>query len=336
MSVDTDEVVAQDKPKTAPKSWKSHAITWARRVLLVAVVVGAGYYLVTRWDEVWTTLTNVPWYAAVGSLLVLIAGMLANTWSWRTIVDDLGSPIGRVLGSQIFLVSQLGKYVPGAVWAYVLQMELGKKAGLPRARMFVASLVQVGVAVVASLALGVLALPMLMKDSPGAVWLYALLPFGLAVLHPKVMTWAVNLVLKVLRKAPLPHPLHFRTIVSTLLFTTVSYVCFGAHLWLLTLSTGKAGIDVLLLCIGAIAIGLTASLFFFILPSGAGVRDLAVALALGAAVGSDAAVAFAVASRAMFTFADVATAGGAALLAKLTNPTAKAKPAEAAPAPAAD
>ncbi|HET9138246.1 lysylphosphatidylglycerol synthase domain-containing protein [Actinophytocola sp.] len=301
----------------APPSLRSRVVTWARRLLLLAVVAGAGYYLVTRWDEVWATLRTVPWPSAVLSLTAVIAGILFGTLSWQTIVDDLGPPIGRTRGAQIFLVSQLGKYVPGAVWAYVLQMELGKKAGVGRARMFVGSLVQLGVSIVASLALGVLALPVLLDEVQGAVWLYLVLPFGLATLHPRVMTWGVNLVLRVLRKAPLDHPLHWSTIIRTLIFSMLSYTLFGTHLWLLATADGSPQVNVLLLCVGAIAMGLTAGLFFFILPSGAGVRDLLVALALAPAVGPAAGAAFAVASRAMFTVADVTTAGAAAVVAKV-------------------
>jgi glycosyltransferase 2 family protein len=320
MTVETE--VSAEPPATPAKarSWKSQVINWGRRVLLVAVLVGAGYWLATRWDEVWTTLSAVPWHSAVLSLTAVTLGILFSTVAWQSIVDDLGSPIGKVRGSQIYLVSQLGKYVPGAVWAYVLQMELGKKAGIPRARMFVSSLVQLGVAVVASLLLGLLALPKLTEEAPGAVWLYALLPFGLAALHPRVMTWGVNLVLRLLRKAPLAHPLHWRTIGKTLVYTTLSYVLFGTHLWLLATTNGTPDVKVLLLCVGALAVGLTAGVFFFILPSGAGVRDLLIAVALAPAVGPTGGLAFAVASRAMFTVADVGTAGVAALVARIRPP----------------
>lgn len=304
----------------APPSLKSQIVTWLRRLLLAAVVVGAGYYLVTRWDEVWAAMRQVPWYSAVLSLLAVVAGIMSSTLGWQAIVDDLGKPVGRVRASQIFLVSQLGKYVPGSVWAYVLQMELGRKAGLPRARMFVSSLVQLGVSVVASLALGVLALPVLLAETPGAVWLYAVLPVGVIALHPTVMTWGVNLILRLLRKAPLDHRLHWSTILKTLAYAMGTYVLFGVHLWLLATAGGAPQLKVLLLCVGAIAIGLTAGLFFFILPSGAGVRDLLVALALAPALGPEAGAAFAVASRAMFTVADVGTAGVAALVARLRPP----------------
>lgn len=310
----------QEPPAKGRAGSRERIIGIARRVLLAAVVIGAGYYLVTRWSEVWATLSSVPWYSALLSLVVVVLGILAGTAAWQQVVDDLGHPIGRVRGSQIYLVSQLGKYVPGAVWAYVLQMELGKKAGLARSRMFVASLVQVGVAVVVSLVVGLLALPTLLSESPGTVWLYAILPFGLIALHPRVMTWGVNLVLRVARRAPLENPLRWSTILKTLGFTVVANVLFGSHLWLLATASGGPQADVLLVCIGAISIGLTAGLFFFFLPSGAGVRDVLVAIALAPMVGVVEGAAFAVASRVMFTVADIGTAGAAALIARITHP----------------
>lgn len=335
MTVETEATPDQPAPAAKARSWKSQVINWGRRVLLAAVLVGAGYWLASRWDEVWATLSGVPWYSAVLSMIAVIAGILFSTVAWQSIVDDLGSPIGKVRGSQIFLVSQLGKYVPGAVWAYVLQMELGKKAGIPRARMFIGSLVQLGVAVVSSLVLGLLALPRVTEEVPIAGWLYVLLPFLLVALHPKVMTWGVNLVLRLLRKAPLPHPLHWRTILKTFFYTALSYVLFGTHLWLLASAGGAPDYEVLMLCIGSLALGLTAGVVFFFLPAGVGVRDVLIGIALAPAVGPVGGIAFAVASRAMFTVADVGTAGVAALVARVRPPEDLSPPvAEPGPAPA--
>lgn len=70
--------------------------------------------------------------------------MVVATYGWQVIVDELGAPVGGFRCGQIYLVGQLGKYLPGSVWAYLLQMELGRRAGVPRARVFTASLVQWG------------------------------------------------------------------------------------------------------------------------------------------------------------------------------------------------
>jgi hypothetical protein len=300
--------------------WRSILVTWLRRLLLTAVLTGAGYYLVTRWGEFWESLRAVTWYAASASLLAVVAGVIFGAFSWQTVVNDLGQPVNRLRGAQIYLVSQLGKYLPGSVWAYVLQMELGRKVGLPRARMFIGSLVQVGVSVVAMLTLGMIALPKLLDENPRAVWLYLALPLSFVALHPRVLTWGVNLVLGILRKAPLDHRLHWSTIARTLGLSACSYVLFGVHLWLLASAGGPARLDVLLLCIGSIAVGLVAGLLFFIVPSGAGARDALIAMALAPTVGLTAAIAFAVVSRVMFTVAELLTAAGAALLVQIRHP----------------
>lgn len=320
-TVDSERVTADESPveQKPARTWKSQVINWLRRVMIVAVVVGAGYYLATRWNEVVATLGTIPWYSAVLSMVAVSVSVVMGAFSWRVIVNDLGASVGHVRGSQIYLVSQLGKYVPGSVWAYLLQMELGKKVGIPRARMFISTLVQIGVSVVAMLTLGMIALPRLLEDNPNAVWLYALLPLSLVALHPKVMTWGVNFALKALRKPPLEHPLRWQTIGKTLGYSSLAFVLMGTHLWLLATASGSFDVSLLLICIGTMSIGMLAGMLFFIVPSGAGARDVLVALALTPAVGVTAAAAFAVASRVMFTVAELGTAGISAGLVRLTE-----------------
>lgn len=297
----------------AKKSAKALVITWARRLLIVAVVGFATYQLVTNWAEVWKTLSGIAWQSAVLSQVAVIVSIFFGVLAWQTMVDSLGKPIGVVRASQINLVGLLGKYVPGSVWAYVLQMELGRKAGLARARIFTASLVQVGISIVASLLLGALALPVISEDTPQAVWLFALLPFGLVALHPKILTWGTSLVLKTLRRPPLDHQIKWSVIGKTLGYSILAFGFQGTHLWLLANSVGAPGISGLGLCIGAMALAMTIGLFFFIMPAGAGARELVmVAVMVASGIDPIQAAAFAVASRVMFIVADMITAGAAA------------------------
>ncbi|MCP3799662.1 flippase-like domain-containing protein [Allokutzneria sp. A3M-2-11 16] len=318
---------AAPAPQPAPRSGKAALMTWLRRALLVLVLAAAGWALYSHWGGVSKTLVTVPWHSTVLSQLAVVLGIACGTLGWQTIVDGLGKPIGAFRGAQIMLVGSLGKYVPGSVWAYLLQMELGRQAGLPRARVFTATLINLGVGVVASLLLGVLALPVMMSSTPGLVWLYLLLPIGLIALHPKVLTWGASLVLRVLKKAPLDHVLPWSTVGRSLGYALLSYVLFGVHLWLLSISSGPVSVRVLLLCAGAVAIGMTVGLIAFILPSGAGVRELVLVSALSTTMPVEQAIAFTLVSRLMFTVADIAMAGAAAGLARWQ--LAKSKPVDA-------
>lgn len=316
----TVEVPEWEAPaaKKQPKSTKAKLLDVARWIAILAVVAFAANQLASNWDEFWLTLKDIAWPSSVLSLVALVVSILVSTYGWQVMVDDLGKPIGYLRGAQICLVGQLGKYVPGSVWAYLLQMELGRKAGVARARVFTGSLVQFGVGIVAALVLSILAMPAVFSNSPNALWLFVLLPAGLIALHPKILTWGTSLVLKTLRRPPLDHQLSWKTIGKVFGASILAFSFQGVHLWLLANSVGAPGFTGLVLCVGAMAIAMTSGTFAFILPSGAGVREVvmvAVLTASGLSVGQ--ATAFAVASRVMFTVADLITAGGAALGARL-------------------
>jgi hypothetical protein len=202
------------------------------------------------------------------------------------------------------------------VWAFLLQMELAKAVGVTRVRAFTASLVVAGLGVLCSLVTGLLALPVILAGNHAYLWLFALLPVGLALLHPRPLTWLVSRALRLLRRNPLPHPLTGLAITKTLGMAAVSFVLFGLHLWLLANSLGSPGWSGLLLCVGAMSLAMTAGLLAFFLPSGIGAREVVLLAALTTVLPSGPALALVVVSRVMFTVVDLASAGGAVLLAR--------------------
>ncbi|GAB3356395.1 lysylphosphatidylglycerol synthase transmembrane domain-containing protein [Amycolatopsis echigonensis] len=316
-----DAPPTEDAPPTgkARKSTKARVLDVVRWVAILLVIGFAAKSLASNWHEFWHTLADVAWQSSVLSLVALMVSILVSVWGWQVLVDHLGGkPVGYARGAQICLVGSLGKYVPGSVWAYLLQMELGRKAGLARARIFTGSLIQLGLGVVSALVVSLLAAPALFSNSPRAMWLFVLIPVGLALLHPRILSWGTSLVLKILRRPPLAEPLGWGVVLKAFGASMGAWVFQGVHLWLLANSVGAPGFNGLILCIGAMAVAMTVGTFAFILPSGVGVREVAqvaVLTASGLTVGQ--ATAFAVASRVMFTVADLLTAGFAALAAKV-------------------
>lgn len=315
----TVEMPEEESPVAVkqPKSTKAKILDVVRWIAILTVVGFATKTLIGNWGEFWRTLSDVAWESSTLSLLALIAAIMVSTYGWQVMVDDLGKPIGYARGAQICLVGSLGKYVPGSVWAYLLQMELGRKAGLARARIFTGSLIQLGVGVVSALVVSLLAAPAVFSNSPRAMWLFAAIPVGLAMLHPRVLTWGTSLVLRILRRPPLDHRLSWAVIGKVFGSSTAAWALQGVHLWLLANSVGAPGFTGFILCVGAMAVAMTVGTFAFILPSGVGVRELAqVAVLTASGLTVVQATAFAIASRVMFTVADLITAGGAALLAR--------------------
>lgn len=308
---------AADMPKQ--RSSRRSTIINVFRYLLLALVIGAAIFtLVANWTAVSHQLAALQWQRVTVAMIAVFVGIGAGTMSWQVLVDDLGKPIGVGRGAQVFLVGVLGKYLPGSVWAYLLQIELGSKAGLARARVFAATLFSLAVAAVAALIAGAIAVPTLVNlDSRLAwlPWLYLLLPIALVFLYPPILTAIVRIAFRLLRRPRPDHPVRLRVVLASLGWALVSFLSFGVHLWMLADTREGLTIGPLALCIGTMGVAMIASLVAFILPSGAGIRELVIVIALTPLVGVVPAIAYAAVSRLMFIVADLVSAGGAAGLA---------------------
>ena len=309
-------------PLKKKRTRASMLLNVARILLIVLVVVAAAWQLWVNWPEVAHTIAELQWHRALLSLVAVVIGIMCSTMSWQVLLDDLGKPIGVGRGAQIFLVGQLGKYLPGSIWAYVLQIELGRKAGLARARVFAATIFSVVIAMVAALLAGALAIPALIEQDSRLSWLpwlYVTLPFALILLYPPLLTRIVRWGFHLLRRPRPDHPVTLRVVIASLAFALGSYVSFGTHLWLLADTWQGLSLSPLALCIGTMGVAMIAGLVFFLLPSGVGARELVIITALSPLVGVGAATAYAAVSRVMFIIADLITAGSAAGVAVLAR-----------------
>ncbi|TDC64624.1 flippase-like domain-containing protein [Micromonospora sp. KC207] len=314
-------------PPAGPlKRWLSLGM---RVAVVVAIAAGMTWSVVDQWPQVRSTWLGLAWQSVVLSVLAALAGMVANTMAWRAAVRDLEHRVSVSAALRICLVGQLGKYIPGSVWAYVLQVELSRRAGLPRARAFLATLVSVGLGVTAALGLGLLSLPAL-RDAAGggdstyagsvrvALWIVAaLFPVALVCAVPRVLTALVQFALRVLRRPPLEHRLTWPGVSRVVGWSALGYALFGVHLWLLANAQATPGMEGLLRSVGSFAIAMTVGMFAFLSPSGLGVREAVLVAALAPFLvgsgGVGAAMGIALASRLIFTIADVLAAGLAAL-----------------------
>lgn len=280
-----------------------------RYVLIVVVLGFAIYFLASQWTGVQSAVKQIAPLSLVLSFLLVLVGLATGTMSWVTVLNGLGPKVPVVRGAQVLLVGQLGKYVPGSVWSYVMQMELGRQYGILRPRVLVAALYAAGIGVVSSLLLGALALPAVLAGHEQFLWLFLLLPIGILCLHPRVMTSLASLVLRMFRRPPLEHRVSFATVGIALLWSLVSYVCYGLHLWLLVNSLVDPGFENLILLTGAVSLAFTVGLFAFVFPSGVGVREAVLIAAMGFFLSLAQASGVSLVSRAMFTGADVLAAG---------------------------
>jgi hypothetical protein len=235
-----------------------------------------------------------------------MVGVFGSYLSWRSVLIGLGIRFGFFEGAHLFFVSQLGKYLPGSVWPIVMQMEAGRRRGASRKTMLAGNLIVVLLSVCVGVVLAGLLLPF---SSPAALhrfwWALAALPLLLVMAHPRSLPFLLDLVLKVLRRDPLDVQMTPKATMAAVGWSTLSWVGFGTHLAVLAAAVSKPSLGLLTLCIGGMALAVSAGLLFLPAPAGAGMREIVLAYVLVAALTSGQIVAVVIASRAIIAVADL-------------------------------
>ncbi|GAA4487441.1 lysylphosphatidylglycerol synthase transmembrane domain-containing protein [Rhodococcus olei] len=304
----------------APTGVRAVLANVLRALVTLAIVAGIVFAVRTQWSAVKDTITELSWWALLASALFVFLGMGAAVRAWQHALGALEQPIPAFDAARCYLVGQLGKYLPGSVWAFVLQTELVRRAGVSRAAGFITVLVTVGLSTTSALVVGLLGLPALFQVSTAAaIAVIVLVPIALLCAYPPVLTRLVNLALRILRREPLHRPLTMHKIALALGWCAVSWVLYGVHLWLLASSVAGFEFGGLIECVGAIALGMCAGVLVFVVPSGLGVREAVVVAALSPFMDPGVALGLALASRLVFTLCEVfagvvaATAGSRVL-----------------------
>lgn len=297
-----DELTAADKPSVT----RSVLVNGFRVLVTVAIAVAIFFAVKSQWSEVKGTITSLSWWTLAASSLFIFLGMGAAVRAWQHALGALEQPIPAFDAARCYLVGQLGKYLPGSVWAFVLQTELARRAGVSRAAGFVTVIVTVGLSTTSALVVGLFGLPALFEVSTlAAVAVIVLVPIALVCAYPPVLTRLVNLALRLLRRAPLHKPLTMHKIALALGWCAASWVLYGIQLWLLASSSAGFEFRGLVECIGALALGMCAGVLVFVVPSGIGVREAVIVAALSPFMDPGVALGLALASRLLFTLCEV-------------------------------
>ena len=289
-----------------------HRVLTALRILLALLVVAAVALAVARnWKEVSADLARMD----AGTILLAAAlGCIApvlTVLAWRRILADLGSPIHLAPAGGIFFVGQLGKYLPGSVWAIVAQAEMGARLHIPRQRSAVVGLLTVGLAAICGFIVGIPALPLLIsRDATSSTgWaLLLIVPLLVGVLWPRLLNWGIARGLRLLRRPPLEHELSGRTVLFTVVCFCLSWASTGVSVYVLARTLADPGYDTSRLALATVsgfALAASLSMFTVVLPAGVGVREGLLVLLLGPIISVPAATAVVVVARFLTVLADV-------------------------------
>jgi uncharacterized membrane protein YbhN (UPF0104 family) len=287
-------------------------------VLAVAFLV---YALVSQWGKASAALSSLSWWSVAVATVVGVLAPGGAMLAWRSLLADLGSPLALRPAIQVMFLGQLGKYLPGGVWQVVATMELGRDHAAPRKRTFTATVLGMAITLASALALTAIALPF---TSAGAArrywWVLALVPLIAVALHPRVLTGALNVALRLARRDPLERSVSRAGLVRALGWTVLGWALLDVQAWLLVHDVhhgGHGGLSDFLPAAAAYMLAWSVGFLTIFAPGGIGTREVAMAAALAPLMDWPQALVIATVSRLISLVADLAWAALAFALGRL-------------------
>ncbi|MFK5635022.1 lysylphosphatidylglycerol synthase domain-containing protein [Ornithinimicrobium sp. LYQ103] len=288
---------------------------WARRFFVVAAVAAAVVAVVLERDAVGEALARASWPLVLLAAVLSLVNVVLAALSWRSVSAGLGAPLGVRDAGVVYLVGQVGKYLPGGVWNLVASAELGSDRGVARRRT-VGSLL---VAVLLSAAMGGLLVVLTLPGAPGPLqdlpWLVLLAPLALLAVLPAVLDRVLATLLRLTRQAPVEERIGAAATAAACGWSLLSWLAVGLQVLVLALSVGaEPGPALLRVSVGGYALAWIVGFVLVFLPAGVGAREAVLALALAPVLDTGAVLVVVLLSRVLVTLADLAAAGLALLV----------------------
>lgn len=279
-----------------------------RASFLIVVVVAAAVWVYRERHQMAEALSRLSVWPLLGALLLAAVGAWSGVPAWRELIAGLGSRLRLRDAQKIYLIGQLGKYIPGGVWTVLAQATLAKELDVPRARSGTASLMNILLAVVSSSVLGGVLLLIFGRGVLGKYgWALLLVLPLLVLLHPGVLVRVGRWASKITRRSVPLQRIPERNLLSAAGWLTVGQLANGVHLYLLAASIGER--TPLLLVIGLFAFASAAGLVVPIAPAGAGIREVILVFGLTPFMDPGSALLVVLLSRLVTTVVDFALAG---------------------------
>jgi hypothetical protein len=281
------------------------------QVILALVVIGlAVRHLARNWAEFRAQQVQVvvqPLWLLLALLTVVVAFVMLIE-AWRRLVVSQGERLEPLPAARIWLVANLGKYLPGKVWSIAGAAVLAERAGVGRAAAVTAALVLQALAFGSGVMVVALTAPR--GFSAGGPVLAAGAAFlGVAALAGVVLLCTPPAVAWVQRRLPASWPA-LRPVAPHLALAgfgvnALAWIAYGASLVMLAKGLMPQAVPTWTLATAVFTAGYLVGLVAVFAPAGFGPRESMFILLLSGPLGPKAAVGLAAASRILLTLVDL-------------------------------
>jgi len=272
------------------------ALQWGIAALVFGFLI---FFVVRQWDK----LPDFDWRFAPGWLVVSAAAVggfyFLQGEYWRVVLHALGEDIPSRPGRAIWGKSILARYVPTNALMVVGRVVMAERYGVTK-RVCLASVLYelilgFGTAVLVG-AYFVIKLPSL-QDQAARWAILAVVPAVLVVLHPRVCGPLADFALRKLGREPLPKTIPFGRVLEIAVLYLISWAFIGLGVFAFASALQSIDLADFPYIAAAYPVAFCAAVLTFIVPSGLGTRDAALATGMTTVLTGTVATAIAVAFR---------------------------------------
>ncbi|MDE7362203.1 MAG: flippase-like domain-containing protein [Oscillospiraceae bacterium] len=242
---------------------------------------------------------------------------LASLFHYITVLNGCSIRYGKALSA--YLISILGKYIPGKVFMLAVRLTYYKEEDAPLSKVTVCFFIENVCTLLGAAMLFILSLfffPNELLDNYRPLVLLLIAAF-FVVIHPKIINFFLGLIGKIFKK-DLEIPMKYTQILKVVLMFIGNWLIVGFGFFILVRSVNPAvGWNEMLFCAGIFGISAIMGILAIFAPSGLGVREGIIMAGLMLIMPESDAAVISVVSRLWQTVAELVLAAGAFAVSKL-------------------
>ncbi len=201
-------------------------------ILFVAVLIGVTWY---QRDLIAQALSKLSASRTIGVTLWMMVTYLASAAGWQQLVLGLGGRITYRHALGIWVLGNIVRYIPGAIWQFLGRVYLAGEQGVSKLTTIISILYEIALLVVASAAVTLITLPLWPVGVTLPWWLSLVGTAALVLLWPSTLPHLIKALAR-LRGTPIGQVpiLAWPVLLRTLGWIIIRLVAGGIAFWILT------------------------------------------------------------------------------------------------------
>ena len=269
----------------------------------IFVIVIFGFMFKVLFDNA-AQLRDYDWvginyfYVAISFLFLLLA-FVGVVFAFQTLLGSFGVRIKLMKVASIISLANLGRFVPGKVWAVLGMVHFGRKHGISGYVSSTCLFVSIILTSIAAFFVFVVSLPFWPTLPGNFHYIYiVLLAVALIVfIQPPIFNRIVSYMFKKLKKKDFVSELTYKTIIMLFGVYVLVWMFNGTAFYLLVSAISPQPLAHILPIIGIYTISWVIGLYSFLTPGGLGVREGIISALLATYVTYPVAIVIAIISR---------------------------------------